>query len=270
MKLPKVQTSRQTTVAISTLFVVGLLFAYYFLIHTKTQENRLKKQAFNHLVTLSTSFKNNLESHNIAIVKLLEGNYDLIFETYKTQFESQYKQGIVDYYNKQERLLQTYKDNPSSETLNKYYDYSFDQSQVESLALEKLLDTIPKTTAFSLVSIKKTDLKDSSEIVYDIKQSVKVRINIKGDSILFTSTIRSIDIDDKIQFTLLFYTDLKNFINQTFNHRIFDDFILIANKKIKYQSMAYKFKSIDYDTLRKLNREVNYLRNIVENFITLF
>jgi hypothetical protein len=236
MKLPSIQTNRQTTVALSTIFVVGLLFAYYFLVHTKTQENRLKRQAFNHLVTLSTGFKANLENHKIAIDKLLDGNVDLIISTYDATFQSLKRSSALNL-----------------DIVGK----------AEKGTLKILQDTIPQAEAFKLIRISRDNVDPKGSMDH-WSRNVDVDISIKGDSILFRSTVRG--EDRRNQFSLLFYTNLQRFIAQTFNSWIFEDFILISDDEIKFQTLDYKFESIDYDTLRKINREANYLRNIVERF----
>ena len=261
MKLPSLHLNRKTTVALTTIAVVGLLFAYYFLVHTRVQENRLKKQAFNQLFTLSTGFKENLESHKRAISKLLEGSSALIFETYLSFPESLYEKEIQ----RIDSLWRVYQNNPNTKNQNTYFDsyYSIDDLKIEKQTLSKMQDTIPKSAAFQLVNIEVDEMLLDE---LDQGKNVDVSVEISGDSILFHSKINNHSQNDPLAFSLTFYTNLKEFIDHTFNHRIFDDFVLISEKEIKYQSLDYKFETIDYDTLRKLNREINYLNNIVKNF----
>jgi len=271
MKLPSFSLDRQTTVAISTIAVVALLFAYYFLVHTKTQESRLKKQAFNHLVTLSDGFSASLESHRASIEKLLLGNSDYIFDNY----DSLYKKNQIEYWKKRDSLANIFNESKAAPLYEgfegasrKYYEHLSTRRNIPSNTLEELKERIPKMDAFNLLKIEKYEKEsiDEDETIQNESTSgsqIEVNVEVSNHKFNFTSTIFK---EDKGIFKLYFSTDLEDFVESSLYNRIFDDFILIADDSIVYQTLDFKFRKINYDTLRKLNREINYLSNIVNGF----
>jgi len=258
MTLQSLQPNRQIIVAFITLIVVAVLFAYYFLVHTKNQESRLIHQAFNNLNTLSKGFHDNLESHRTAIENLLKGNSELLFATY----DSLLNEYEVEYQRKSDSLRREM--NFISKIMDYrrlYYAHISSRREIENNVLERLRDIIPETDAYKLVNIQRisqTDAKDTT---------INVNVRVGNGKIIFTSTINRKKDNKNEYFKLQFNSDLASFISSTFNDRIFSQFMLISDDSMVYQTMDYKFKAFKYDTLKKLNREINYLNNIVRNFV---
>ncbi|MCG8309013.1 MAG: cache domain-containing protein [Cytophagales bacterium] len=263
MATQRLRPNRQLTVALITLIVVGVLFAYYFLVHTKNQEGRIVSQAFNNLSTLSLGFQDNIRSHKTAYENFLNGiNMRSVNELVFSTYDSLYR-GHLESYRRENYLMRTkmFLRSKNYNYRRQYYTQTSSKKEIEKRIVEDLQKVMPKSGTFKLTKVQRVPAGGPDD------SDPNVALEISRGKISFTSTITSTASRRNSTLKLWFSTDLESIISSTFNNRIFEEFILISGDSMVYQTMDYKFKKFNYDTLKVLNREINYMNNIVQKFV---